>query len=75
MAVMLADFAVMDLRNVNGVEALVFALAAVGMFICFWLVFFIISFNRPKFLVPSRHRGELGAFAAQRRRREGRHAR
>lgn len=75
MAIMLADFGMINLRHAIKAEALVFAAAAAGMIVCFALYLSILSFNRPKFLVPPQHRSEPGAFAAQRRRAGGRHAR
>jgi hypothetical protein len=74
-AVMLADAGIINFNDPVRAEVLVFAAAVVGLVICVGLYSTILFFNRPKFLVPPRHRGELGAFAAQRRQREGRHAR
>lgn len=43
--------------------------AAVAMIVCVGLGVSIVEFNRPRFLVPRRLRGELGAFRARRQRR------
>ena len=75
MAIMLADFAFINFKSPAKGEVLVAAAAVVGLVICAEFYSSILFFNRPKFLVPPRHRGELGAFAAQRRQRAGRHAR
>jgi hypothetical protein len=45
--------------------------AAVAMVACIGLGCSIVEFNRPKFLVPPRHRSEPGALAARRLRRQG----
>lgn len=75
MAVMLAGGGIINFNDPVRAEVLVFAAAVVGLIICAGLYSSILFFNRPKFLVPPRHRGEMGAFAAQRRQREGRHVR
>lgn len=75
MAIMMADFCAINSRHPLRAELLVFAVAATGMILCVGLFWSIGSFNRPKFLVPPQHRDEPGAFAAQRRRRNGQHAR
>jgi hypothetical protein len=53
---------------VAGVVALAALFAMAG---CIAVALSIIHFNRPKFLVPPQHRGELGALASRRRRRKG----
>lgn len=73
MAIMLIGFAIINLKHPAQVEAIIEAVSAVGMIICFGLTFLIITFNKPKLLVPPRHREEPGVFGAQRRRRKGQH--
>lgn len=75
MAVMLADFGLINPRHPIRAELLIAAAAGAGMVLCIGLFWTIGSFNWPKFLVPPRHRDEPGALAFQRHRREGRHAR
>lgn len=75
MAIMLADFAIINFQHPIKAEALAIAAAVAGMTVCWALYFLILMLNRPKFLVPPQHRSEPEALFAQRRRREGRHAR
>jgi hypothetical protein len=75
LAIMLADGAVLNFNDPVRAEALVFGASALGLIVSAGLYFTILTFNRPKFLVPPRRRDEPGAFAAQRQQREGRHVR
>jgi Na+/citrate or Na+/malate symporter len=65
--VMMIDVLVTNLNDPIEAESLIFVLATVGIIVCAALSFAIIGFNRPKFLVPPCHRGEMGAFAPGRR--------
>ncbi len=76
MAAMLAVAAVAGPRLGKGtslgvVWVSVGAASGAAMLVCILLFGLIKNFNHPKFLVPPRHRGELGAYAGRRRRRLG----
>ena len=66
-AVMMIDVLVSNLKDPVEVESLIFMIATAGFIACAASSFVIIGFNRPKFLVPPCHRGEMGAFASGRR--------
>lgn len=70
LAVFLAGIALASLLHAQGkVVGGMLSAIAVGMFAIMGLAGTIIEFNRPKFLVPPRFRGDLGAMAAHRQRR------
>jgi hypothetical protein len=69
--VMIGVGGVIDWKQPNMAAAWVFIVTMCGFFLSIALYWLIVSFNRPKFLVPPQHRGEPGAFAAAWRQRRG----
>ncbi|HXW45600.1 MAG TPA: hypothetical protein VEL03_12480 [Streptosporangiaceae bacterium] len=68
MAVFLAGFALaLSLHARGRIVGGVLSAAAVAMIVFIGFGCSIVEFNRPKFLVPPRHRDEPGAFTARRR--------
>lgn len=75
MAMMMADVLVVELADPGKAETVIFVVATAGMILSCVLALSIIGFNRPKFLVPPRHRAERGAFTPNTPRRPGRKGR
>lgn len=73
MGVIIGVGGVIDWNQPNTAMAWAFVAALTGFFPSIALYWLIVSFNRPKFLVPPRHRNEPGVFGtAWRRWREER---
>ncbi len=65
-AIMMVDVLTANLNDPSKAVSIIFALASVGIILSAALSFLIIAFNQPKFLVPPRHRSELGAVTRSR---------
>ena len=66
-AIMMADVLTANLNDPSRAVSIIFAVASAGFILCAALSFLVIAFNRPRFLVPRRHRSEPGAFGHARR--------